>query len=336
MSRGLLVAALAALSLATIGPLAPSAPAAETAAATTGQAGPRCDDSQLPGETPPYEGRSVSHLYDGIFSPGPAIPHLNDRVPQGLTTWPNWDGAGHTLLLLGMYRPSDDSYLVGIDPVDGRNVGAVRIEESHLGGIAVIGGWLITQAGPDSGGAAVRRYRLDRLRAKMREAVLFDYVPHLDSVGEPQPVAGASFMAVAAGSLWMGRYSRYLPDRMYRYTVDDDGALRQVGGPWRVPPRSQGLLVTPSHFVIASSDGTNHGELRAYRRSAAPDADAVGCLWTPSLPQNLTLHSGRVFVAYESGAAYFGTRPGFINRIGNLHTADLAALVRVIDPSVTR
>jgi hypothetical protein len=330
MFRRSLAGALAALSLAIIGPLAPSAPA------TTGQTGPRCDDSQMPGQTPPYEGRSVSQLYDGIFSPGPAIPHLNDRVPQGLTTWPNWDGAGHTLLLLGMYRRFDDSYLVGIDPVSGRNVGAVRIEESHLGGIAVIGDWLITQAGLDSDGQAVRRYRLDRLRAKMHEAVDFDYVPHLDPVGEPQPVPGASFMDVAEGSLWMGRYSRYLPDQMYRYAVDDDGALQQVGGPWPVPPRSQGLLVTPSHFLIASTDGTNHGELRAYRRSAAPDADPVGCLWTPSLPQNLTLDRGRVFLAYESGAASFDTRPGFVNRIGSLHTADLTALLRVMDPSVTR
>src|SRR5690348_1881356 len=138
MRRAPLAATLAALSLATIGPLAPSAPATATTAATAVPSGPRCDDSQLPGEAPPYEGRSVSRLYDTVFSSGPAIPHLNERIPQGLTTWPNWDGAGHTLLLLGMYRPSDDSYLVGIDPDNGRTVGAVRIDESHVGGIGVI------------------------------------------------------------------------------------------------------------------------------------------------------------------------------------------------------
>jgi len=329
-----LAAAVAALSLAALGPLAPAAPAVETPPAATAPSGPRCDDSQLPGEVPPpYEGRSSSRLYDGVFSSGPAIPYLNERIPQGLTTWPNWDGAGHTLLLLGMYRPYDDSYLVGIDPVDGRNVGAVRIDESHLGGIGVIGDWLITQSDPEWGGQAeVRRYRLDRLRSKTREGALFDYLPHLTSLGEPQSVDGASFMDVAEGSLWMGRYSRSTPGRMFRYAVDDDGLLRRTGGPWPVPPRSQGLLVTRGHFLIASTEGTNHGLLRAYRRSAAPDAEPVGCLWTPSLPQNLTADSGRVFLAYESGAAYFADRPGMINRIGHLHTADLTALLQVMDP----
>jgi hypothetical protein len=332
MRRAPLAAALTALSLATLGPLAPAAPATQSPAVTTVQSGPACDESQPPGEAPPYEGRSVSRLYDGVFSSGPAIPYLNERVPQGLTTWPNWDGKGHTLLLLGMYRPSDDSYLVGIDPDSGRTVGAVRIDESHLGGIGVLGDWLITQSDPESGGQAVRRYSLERLRTKMRDAVLFDYVPHLNAVGDPQPVDGASFMDVADGSLWMGRYSRFTPAEMFRYAVDNAGTLRRTGGPWPVPPRSQGLLVTPTHVLIASSDGTNHGQLRAYRRSAEPEADPIGCLWTPSLPQNLTLDHGRVFAAYESGAAYFLSRPGFLNRIGHLHTADLAALLQVMDP----
>jgi hypothetical protein len=335
-------AALTALAVATIAAV-PSASATQTSPTAAAPSGPRCDDSQPPGDAPPYEGRSVSRLYDAVFSSGPEIPHLDERIPQGLTTWPDWDGAGHPLLLLGMYRRYADSYLVGIDPADGRSIGAVRIDESHLGGIGVIGGWLITQSDPETGGQSeVRRYRLDRLRTKMQEAVLFDYAPHLMSSGEPQPVAGASFMDVAEGSLWMGRYVRSAPGEMFRYAVDEDGWLRQIGGPWSVPPRSQGLLVTPSHFLITSSEGPNHGQLRAYRRSAAPDADPIGCLWTPSLPENLTLQNGRVFAAYESGAAYFASRPGFVNRIGHLHTADLGTLLRVLDPdaaggpSVTR
>ncbi len=318
-----------AVSLATVLPLAPANPAG---AMTAAQAGPLCDRSQVSGETPPYEGRSVSRLYDRVFTRGPAVPHLRKHVPQGLTTWADWDGAGHTLLLLGMYRRAANSYLVGLDPVDGRHVGSVEIEESHLGGIGVIGNWLIAQDTAEPGGTpTVRRYALDRLRTAMLQAAQGEVPPYLDYDGDPQEIAGSSFMDVAENSLWVGRYTkRYRGGRMYRYTVDADGLLVQAAGPWKVPPRTQGVLVTPTHFLFASSDGNRYGQLRAYRRGAAGERLTLGgCLWTPSLPQNLTDHGNHVFVAYESGARRFH-RPN--NRIRSLHTADLATLLRSVDP----
>ncbi|MGQ0467304.1 MAG: hypothetical protein ACT4QG_18550 [Sporichthyaceae bacterium] len=297
-------------------------------------AGPKCDATQLPGLEPLYEGRSVSRIYDRIFAPGPRVPYLNEHVPQGLTTWANWDGRGNTLLLIGMYQPKNLSYLVGIDPRTGRHVGTVLVDESHMGGIGLIGGWLISQSKPLAGGQpSVRRHRLADLRAAMLEARNSGYMPYLPATGKPQPLRGSSFMTVAEGSLWAGRYQRSTTGRMHRYSVDDSGKLRREKGRWTVPPRTQGVLVTPRHFLFTRSDGVLAGQLRAYRRATnLPTANPIGCLFTPSLPQNLTVHRGKVFAVFESGASRFDARPEFRNRIARLHMADLDTLLRVVDP----
>lgn len=299
-----------------------------------GVAGPRCDQTQLPGLKPLYEGRSVSRLYDRIFAPGPRVPYLNEHVPQGLTAWPNWDGRGNPLLLVGMYRPNNLSYLVGIDPHTGLHVGTVLVDESHLGGLGVLGDWLIAQDNVRPGSApSVRRYRLADLRAAMLEASQSGYMPYLPMDGKPQSVHGASFMTVAEGSLWAGRYHRRSTGHMFRYTVDVTGMLHLEKGRWRVPPRTQGVLVTPRHFLFASDDGALAGRLRVYRRETdAPLAGPVGCLFTPSLPQNLTVYGGKVFAVFESGAFRFD-RPRYVNRIAKLHMADLDTLERVVDPT---
>ncbi len=319
------LAASAALQPAPITASAPALPAPRP--------GPRCDYTQSGGHNDFYPGRSVSRIYDSLFAAGPAMPHLSGHIPQGLTTWRNWDGAGNTLLLLGMYRPWADSFLVGIDPTTGRHVGSVRVHESHLGGIGVIGNWLITQhtAGPSSE-QAVRRYRVDRLRTAMTEAAATGTRPYLESDGDPQRIRAVSFMNVAEGSLWIGRHRSAGVTRMYRYTVDETGTLRTIDGPWKVPPRTQGLLVTPDHFLFASSEGLGEGRLRVYRRAAAKGLGLpVACLWTPSLPQNLTEHQGKVFTAFESGAYRFD-RPHLRNRITRLHVTDLTSLLAATDP----
>src|SRR5919206_2097413 len=73
--------------------------------------GPRCDVGLAP--------HLPAGTYHQVFSPGPAVPYLSGWTPQGLTTWHDWDGRGHTALLLGMYRRGAQSYLVGIDPRTG-------------------------------------------------------------------------------------------------------------------------------------------------------------------------------------------------------------------------
>jgi len=66
---------------------------------------------------------------------------------------------------------------------------------------------------------------------------------------------------------------------------------------------------------------------------AAP-GKPVACLWTPSLPQNLTTVGGRLYAAYESGAAKFA-RPGTLNRILRLHTGSLDSLEGTVKNAAT-
>ncbi|MGQ0467303.1 MAG: hypothetical protein ACT4QG_18545 [Sporichthyaceae bacterium] len=294
---------------------------------------PRCDQTQRPGKANRYQGQSASKAYDRLFRPGPSVPHLKGWVPQGLTTWRNWNGSGANLLLLGMYRSGAQSYLVGIDPTTGRHVGTVRAKATHFGALGTSRGWLIAQDNIGGKGSppAVRRYRLASLSKQMTKAAKTGAKPYLAAHGKHQRVYGASFMAVHGANVWIGRHAKKA-DYMYRYTVGRGGKLRAVEGPWKVPARAQGLLVTDRHFVFTASEGGNRGRLTVVDRSAP--SKAVACLWTPSLPQNLTSVGGKIYAAYESGAAKFA-RPGVLNRIGRLHAGSLDSLERIAKNAAT-
>ncbi|HEY3604833.1 MAG TPA: hypothetical protein VGL04_09175 [Sporichthyaceae bacterium] len=297
--------------------------------------GPRCNHTQRPAKRARYQGGSVSKLYDEVFHPGPVMPYLSTYSPQGLATWWNWDGKGHALILLGEYHLGHKSYIAGIDPVTGKHVGTVKIAPSHLGAMGVVGDWLIAQ---DTAGhykqAKVRRYPLSRLRRLMMVAK-HGAMPYMRADGRAQPVHSTGFMFVEPnGSVWAGRHSIFRPTRMYRYTVDPaSGRLHQVEGPWKVPPRTQGLLVTQDHFVFISSNSHYRGQLNIVRRSDPKQWKApVACLWTPSLPENMTLYRGHILTAFESGSGRFNNRKTH-NRISHLHTGLLDRLLQVTDPA---
>lgn len=284
---------------------------------------PRCNTEQRPAKRASYQGRSASKVYDRIFRPGPRMPHLAGHVPQGLATWRNWNGSGATLLLLGMYRDGAPSYLVGINPSTGRHVGTVRTKATHFGALGVSRGWLITQdnVSPRST-PTVRRYKLSTVRKQMKVAARTGTKPYLGQSGKSQRVAGASFMAVDGGSMWIGRF-RSKPSTMHRYVVGRSGRLTAVEGPVRVPARTQGLLATRKNFVFATSGGDGRGKMTVVRRSAP--AKSIGCVWTPSMPQNMTTVGGRLYAAYESGAARFD-KAAPANRIRELHTGSVRSL----------
>jgi hypothetical protein len=299
--------------------------------------GPKCDHTQRPAKSARYQGGSVSKLYDEVFRPGPEMPYLSKYSPQGLATWWNWDGKGHALILLGEYHFGHKSYIAGIDPVTGKHVGTVKIAPSHLGAMGVVGNWLITQ---DTAGhykqAKVRHYPLSRLqRLMMLSKSGKNKMPYMRADGRPQPIHSTGFMFVEPnGSVWAGRHSILRPTRMYRYTVNPaNGRLQQVEGPWKVPPRTQGLLVTQDHFVFISSNSHYRGQMNIVRRTDPKQWKApVACLWTPSLPENMTLYRGHILTAFESGSGRFNNRKTH-NRISHLHTGLLDRLLQVADPA---
>lgn len=300
--------------------------------------GPRCDNSQTPSARKArYNGKSVSRLYDKVFRPGPEMPHLDGWVPQGLTVWRDWDGKGNTLVLLGMYRQGAKSFIVGIDPRTGRHIGTVRVKASHLGALGVTGKWLIAQDAMEAGQQpAVRRYTLSKLRGKMKRSAATSTKPFMAAHGKTQKVHGASYMFVEGDSLWIGRYARSINPKMYRYKVSRNGLIEQVEGPWRVPRRTQGVAVTQDHFVFTSSLGGKRGRMIVVRRAAPKRiGNAVACLWTPSLPQNVAVYRGRMLTAFESGATRFNNRTTR-NKISHLHVGQIESLIRIADPTSLR
>jgi hypothetical protein len=274
-----------------------------------------------------YPGPSTSVVYDSTFKRGPALPDLDEYTPQGLAAWENWDGKGHSLLVVAAYRLGHHSRLYGIDPKTGKIVGTVRIAESHLGGIAISGGWLFTQAAsrwmrPEG----VNRFPLTDLRAKMTAPEK----PVMRPVGTPQQIYSADFMTSYAGEVWAGQHNKTANDRMYRYAVGPDGMLSVIGDAWEVPARTQGVLVTADEFMFVASDASTRGRMWVVRRGQADLDHAPGrCFRNPDLGQGMAIVDGVAYVAYESGAKRFDKK-STANKIRNLHRTPLSTLASVV------
>jgi hypothetical protein len=310
--------------------------AAADRAPSTGDAkpshGPRCDNSQFRGDEHAYQGLSVSALYDQLFRPGPAMPNLQNHIPQSLATWHDWDGQGNDLLLLGEYHEHEDSYLVGLDPDSGKLLGTVRVAPSHLGGMAFLGSWLFTgdNPWPHAGSPTVTRYRTDHLRTAMRAAIDSGDRPYLHSDGPRQDIHATDFMASDGHSMYTGNHGNPIDGVMYRYRLTDDGWLKKVEGAWSVPPRAQGMVMTPDKFIFSSDNGSGRGWLTVVDR--ARPSHVVSCIWVPSMPEDIERYNGRLVMAFESGTTqYAHNRP--TNRITRLHTAPLAPLLALTDPA---
>jgi hypothetical protein len=317
--------------------LARRLPRSERPAAAAQTVGPRCDDSQPRGTGKPYDGGSVSALYDQVFHPaGPPIPYLDTYIPQSLLPWDNWDGAGHDLVLLGMYRPGAPSYLVGLDPLTGEAVGTLAVSPSHLGGMVFLGSWMFAgdNPWPHAGSPTVRRYRIEALREAMEQAVEASEPVYVEGEGQPEPIDATDFMTVDGNSLYTGNHGNGgVPGLMYRYLLDQNGRLQRAEGPWRIPLRAQGMVITAQDFLFSTDNGAGaRGQLQVMRR-AAPDRldDPIACVWLPAMPEDLALQHGRLMLIFEGGAQRY-RRDHPANRIDNVHMGSLGALLALTDP----
>jgi hypothetical protein len=299
--------------------------------------GPRCDDSQARGGHPKYDGLSVSALYDQVFHAGLAVPYLDTYVPQALSTWTDWDTHGHTLILLGMYREHHKSYLVGINPDTGAAIATVMIAPTHLGGMGIIGDWLFAQddnpVPHHKSHPTVRRYRVEALRAAMQQAAHTGQKTYLDTDGTPEPIDAIDFFAVEGNSVYAGNHGAP-HGRMYRYQLTPTGHLHPVEGPWSIPPRAQGMILTPEDFLFSGDEGLGRGRLSVVRRATPDQTKApIACLWIPAMPEDLTVYNGNLISVFESGTTrYANDHP--VNRITQLHVGSLAALLELTDPVI--
>jgi hypothetical protein len=274
-----------------------------------------------------YPGPRASKTYDVHFVPSHPVPHLKSHVPQGLATWPRWNGTDD-LLVIASYSPDDHdhAYLIGVDARSGRHVGTAKVAASHAGGVAIFEslGWAYLSSGDKY---RVRKYPLDRLKQAITDSVF------IKQKGPDIEVFGASFLSShsPSGTLWAGRFDADARSFMHCYQVGDNGALRRCDGVWQVPRATQGLVVTEDMFIYSSSYGRNtRGRMYLVRRGDGPadlDESRVISFFAPSMSEGMTLCGAHVYVVFESGASeYRNDRDKPRNIIGRLHRAALSSL----------
>ncbi len=77
--------------------------------------------------------------------------------------------------------------------------------------------------------------------------------PLVKPVGNERKVYGASFLTSYGGYLWSGKFNNKGRDKMYQYKINSNGSLTTIKKAWEVPTKTQGLLVTGSHFIFSTS-----------------------------------------------------------------------------------
>lgn len=280
---------------------------------------------------PFYPGPDASKPYDDTFSSGPAIPsdYLQNAVPQGLATLPNWI-PGHDLLLQTGYDRSGNASVIGIRPEGGATTAlALQYKNgtpltAHAGGIAVVKKWVYV-SGP---GDKVLKYRITAVKRALaqRSGKVRAAAEQNLSVGTAGFVA--SFMGNDGRSVYVGTFDENHRNRMYRFDVSATGVLKRRGGrgSWiQVPKKTQGLAVTGSHFLYSTShDRDNRANVYVVKRGKKYlDNSALKCIGAPSMTEGFAISGGQAFISFESASWAY---PGARNTIGNLHKAPVGRL----------
>ncbi|TCN44534.1 hypothetical protein EV644_101330 [Kribbella orskensis] len=275
--------------------------------------------STATGGKPFYDGPSASKVYDARFSNSAAVPNLGSYTPQGIGTWWNWDGS-KDLLLVTAYRTGANSQIIGIDPATNKTVGVVAIAATHGGGITTSNGWAFVQ-GSTTG---IRKYKLSSLKSAMKAAG----TPYLKAVGTERKVYGASFLTSYGGYVWSGKFNDKGRDKMYQYKINSNGSLTTINKAWEVPTKTQGLLVTGSHFVFSTSYGRDKRSNLYVVRRGQPDLDKakLSCFRAPSMSEGITEYGGRAYLVFESGSHVYRSDPKTLNVISRLHKATISSL----------
>lgn len=288
-------------------------------------------DSSAGGDGGFYNGDSAGKVYNQKFAAGPDIPGLGDYVPQGLTTWNNWDG-DKDLLLITEYGPKDrNARIYGVDPSSGKRVGKVEIASSHVGGVAVVKGWVFVSGRQSGDSHTIRKYKASELAKAMKD----NDSSVLKQTGKAREVYGSSFMNSGGDVLYSGKFNSDGRDKMYAYKVASDGSLT-TGKKYEVPKSTQGLMVAGDHFFYSTSSGRDkRSNIYAVDKGATDiDKPSTKCFRAPSMTEGITNHHGTTYQLFESGANKYkrtGCSEGDFdpctrNVIQNLHTAKTAGL----------
>jgi hypothetical protein len=194
------------------------------------------------------------------------VPTFKGYLPQGMTYWAR---PGENMLVSGFYRSGHDSLLVAFSPNTGKVYGTARVASSHLGGIAIAGGWLFAQDHGSSVAESYRRYKLSDLMSawgKSHKDHKTHYVKQYHSPIQLPSGHFASFAGTYGGLVYFGHYGRSAAEStMYSYKIGKDGKLSEVAR-YSVPLYVNGVGVTSRSFVF-TSHGTPQGTATVQSRS---------------------------------------------------------------------
>ncbi|QDP95607.1 hypothetical protein FOE78_06535 [Microlunatus elymi] len=283
-----------------------------------------------------YQGQDASNTYNRLFSGSTKVDkYLNDYVPQGVAVWPNWDGSGQRVYLIGMHHKNEEKYagdanqpaglIYAVDTAGYLKGVAYLPHGAHAGSVRVYGKWMYVQQNT----SVLRRYSLKsvRLTFRLRRGI------HSLGNGTAIKVTGASFFDIFAGKLYAGEFHSDQRGVMRRYTIGKKGGLSRDGwGPLQVPLKAQGLTVTKNRYIFSTSyKRGNRGNIyvikRGYSRDENFEKAGYRCFRAPVLTEDITEYKGTLYLLNESGASYFAD--GRKNKITHLHkttTAKLTAL----------
>jgi hypothetical protein len=245
-------------------------------------------------------------------------PVFEKYVPQGLTAWKAYYGPGKDLLVFTAHSEGDETsnraVVQGLDPRTGELTRRVEIGFGHAGGIAIWRDWMYV-SGSDN---TVRRYNLDNLRSHFKG----EATDAMEGT-EIRNISAASFLDIADGVLYAGRFNENEHDYMYEYAISPaDGSLTPIppGSPplrIMVPKKTQGLLVLPNYYVFSTSYGRDkrsniyvvkrgYQDLEELDLSKGKDSRDLQCFRAPTMSEGLTLSNDKIYLLFESGASHFG------------------------------
>lgn len=241
---------------------------------------------------------------------------LRDHIPQGLTTWKNYYGTDHDLLVYSAYHEGDDSdraWIQGVDQRDGSLTNYARIANGHAGGIAIWGDWLYV-SGKEyyvQGHTyyPVRRYSLQAVHEIFAGTRADDTLEGVQA----GVVYDNDFLAIEDGVLFAGRFNDTDTDKMYKYEILANGNLNPdpLGPSVRVPKKTQGLAILANHFLFSTSYGrTNRGNLYVVQRgydalTTSYENGNLRCARVRPMNEGITMSQGRAYIAFESGSDWY-------------------------------
>jgi hypothetical protein len=238
---------------------------------------------------------------------------LDTHVPQGLTTWYDYFDVGQDLLVYTAYNENGGrAVLQGVNPRTGEHTRQVKIGKGHVGGIAIWRDWAFVSEGDKS----VRRYKLSELRNR------FNGTEKGELVGaRAGSVEASSFIDIANGKLYAGRFSEDSRDSMYVYDLiptSGDIAAPTIQNPVvriEVPQKTQGLKILPNYYIFSTSfDRNNRSNIYIMNRDyksldAAYAAKELKCFRAPTMSEGVATSNRRLYVLFESGAYKYTSDP---------------------------